>query len=570
MLGSQYFKQAQQQPQQPQHGYAPNVFELLSHTAQGVNQGGRVNTRSHGAHETAPVTTTNPAMLGIGTLQSVLGDFGTLPALALPFLAQPLQQAGIDIMSPIQVGHQGSPRAAGELARISQGMMAEQFAENTQALSRLGGAVGNMAGKLGGMLGMDFNGDGIAQWIASRDPQTVGMMYAQFAPLVPELPEAMSALDPSFITDFTPFIKQTQMQNDGQFDEQLFRQNVQGFRDAYQRGLFDSPDGTIPAQWAANSMQYARERLGPDANIAHAQNLARSARALQSEGLAQTFGGAMELIQNVAPDAAFDPGKARQTAQYLGNMARRGMIDPQALAKAADIAHQQGMDPMSAMSMVARSGMMRQRYGADVADNLLSDTMQTYQGMQEQPWMQALSTATSFDRRYQRRFDQALQRGDARGIRRLGQQAMRDRRVMRLGPGDSSGLMGQMEQHNPALVEGLMAHELSDAMGQMPSRVRRDIARTLRDPQRLRQAMSGDYTGMDARAGRLMRDNPALLGSMLSISPEAGQIRSTGIRPQRRIRPPTTPSDPPQLRNLSDVAGYDTPRQPQALDRNKL
>lgn len=565
MLGSQYFKQAAQQPP-----HAPNVFDLLSHTARGVAEGGRVNTRLHSAHETAPVATTNPAMLGIGTLQSILGDFGTLPALALPFVAQPLQRAGIDIMSPIQVGHQGSPRAAAELARISQGMMAEQFAENTQALSRLGGAVGNMAGKLGGLIGMDFDGEGIANWIASRDPQTVGMMYAQFAPLVPELPEAMSALDPSFITDFTPFIKQTQMQNGGQFDEQLFRENVNNFRQSYQRGLFDTPDGTIPAQWAANAVQYTRERLGPSANMAHAQNVARAARSLQSEGLAQTFGGAMELLQNVAPDAAFNPGKARQTAQYLGNMARRGMIDPQALAKAADIAHQQGMDPMTAMSMVARSGMMRQRFGADVADNLLSDTMQTYRGMQEQPWMQALDTATSFDRRYQRRFDQALQRGDVGSIRRLGQQALRDRNVLRLGPGDGASLMGRMERHNPALVEGLMAHELSDAMGRMPSRVRRDLSRTVSDPRRLRQVMSGDFTGVDARAGQILRDNPAVLGSMLSLSPEAANIRNTGIRPQRRIRQPAVQSDPPRLRNLSDVAGYQTPRTPEALDRSKL
>lgn len=493
--------------------------------------------------------TTSPAGIGISLLQNVMGEMGTAPALLLPFVAPWVKEkTGLDLMEPIQVGYGGDPAATREAARVNREMMGRQFQESGRLVGRIADMAGEWINKIPKNIRQDWlgglSGEAATSWVKSMPPQQLGMMYGQLAPAVPELASTLSAMDPNFIADFSPFVKMTMAQNEGRFDEGLFAQNIQNFRQAYNQGWFNQEGRPIPAQLAASAMGFARERLGNRANMAHAANIAKSADALHKQGLAQTFGGAMSLASRLGQGYAEDPSQLIQSANYLGDLARRGMIDARQMAKAADIADQQGIDPMTAMQLVGQSGVLRTQLRAD-AEKLLEPAAQSYAQLQKQPWAEALDKAVRFDSRYRRRLESAKERGDTTAIQRLGERAMKDRGLMRELEGiEGSGarLLGDLASTNPQLVPAMMAQEVHHGFrrrGDLGRSAQRFIAR---NREEVAQAMStGDFSDLGRgsrgrRMGALFAKNPHLVASALTLDPSV--TYSGTLRPRQRIKKP--------------------------------
>ena len=565
-LGAHLRKLGQQQQQQPPGG----LLAMLRASGDRRLQTGRAPGTGPLPHETAAGAVTNPAEMGVGLLQSLLGDMGTAPALLIPFIAQPLREyAGIDILAPMRVSPEGSSAQARKVMQINEQLSMYQMQQNAELATNIVDAalkgVETLNERLFSRMGISIPTEELSEWMRNRDPATLGQIYGQLAATVPEVGAALSALDPSYIADFTPMVRQNMLDNNGEFNPQQFHSDMAQFRQLYDQQLF----GGLPAQWALEAVGFTRTHLGRGANTAHARNVALAAESLKEAGLADTYGGAMVLAQQMGGQELFtNPARVQRNAAYLARMADRGLVDPQQLGKAANMAAQYGMHPSTAMAFVAQAGMSQAELGTATAEQFAEPSMESYRALQDSTGAQALAQATQWDRGYRRQFERALERGDVRRLDQLARRAERDPRRQQWGEGDASRLFGEISSADPQLLSGVMSMAVERGMQRMPAHLSRQMSRVLRDPAQVRRLAEGDFSQVDPRLGRMLQQSPHLLASAATLAPGTYTHGTRGVRAQRRIRPPAMrPSEVAgPVPTISDTLGFGRGRRPDTKD----
>lgn len=490
-----------------------------------------------------------------GGAMDLFGELGAVIGPLLPMIAPHLKEWGIDLMKPYQVGYGGDPRDIHEQQRVNQFLVNKQMQSNGEHVQRMIKGLGNYVETLPPTVKSLLSKVGVGPEVIQgflQSPgagQIIGQVYAQLSPIFPQIARVGQALDPSLIVDGSMFARHSAAMNNGQIDLQQADQLMEGFKNLYRNGGF----GDVPAQTAAHAYGYVQQQMGGRANpsqmLAYSRNLAQAADAAYKAGLAPTFGEAMNFVSSVAPISEVVKGDstAVESITQLGDMARRYSMQPQEIAAAAQVAREKGLDPMTAMSIVAQSGHMNQAYGEAAASKLRGGTIEAYARLQQTPWADALGAAIKVDPRYRKRFEQYSERGDVKRLQQLGQYALRDRKLMADvgGPqaiqGAGSNLMGELSAQNPQLLQGLMASQLDEATRKyMPRGLGSKFQRLVkRDPEALAHAFeTNDFSQIgDRRLGAYLSQNPAIAGSAMSLSPEITGRRT--FKPLRRIKRPT-------------------------------
>ncbi len=522
-----------------------NVAALLENSARhGATPS---NVAFNAGERAAPVTTSGG--LAIQALQSVFGDAFSGAALLLPFVAGPLQTLGIDLTQLLRLGYGGSDSATQEAMgpRGAQtALMNTQLRENSQLVKRMAGYAASLVSKLPPFV-QAFLPKDPEQWTAQItskiDDNTLGQWVTTLGQIFPDALGLMTQLDPSFITDATPFVKQTLLQNNGKFDPDIFDRNIAAFKDVYNRGWF----GQVPAQLAANAVQHTREKLGSRATLGNAAMASAVADSLVKAGFA-TFGDALEMASQIGGRDYFtNPTRLISTINRISEMAAAGNVSPQQVAQAATVALKQGQNPLAYMQLVATSGQASGRLGSQLADKITPGAVQTQQSMMQE--YDLLGEAVSKDVRYKRMFERAVKSGRPDAVAELLQRAKSDQRLLRsVGtdgptPGLGSQLFSQMSMHNPDFVPALMVQQTQQQMRDLDPKAYRGMQRMLgsqRGRSRLGEMLvSGDFTGVrDRRLRAALADNQSLVGNALSINPELLRRNRFGLRNQRLRRIP--------------------------------
>ena len=506
------------------------------------------NVAFNAAERSAPVT--SGGQLGVGLLQQLFGESAGIVGAFLPFVAGPIKNAtGIDVMAPLRIGYGGDPEATRQVQAAQGAMMTQQLVENTGALSAIGQAAGDTFDKYAPDWVKElvpFTGKSLPGLIATVPPDQLGLFISQVSQASPMVAQLFSQFVPGMITSFEPFMRQTLMQNNGKFDAELFNKNVGDFKRAYASGHFQRPGREVlPAQLAASAVQHTRETLGKGATMTQAANAAYVADTLQKAGLADTFGNGLALASQLGTDYFNNPEALNTKIQQLGDMAASANMSPAQVAQAAQVAREQGQDPLAYMQVMASSGRMANLYGTQVADRLTAPSTQIQTEMMKR--FDLLGGAVSTDKRYQRAFQTALKSGRPEAMYRLLQTAEKDPRLLAdIGPaenhaGRGSALFAQMQSRSPDFMQGMMVQTAQNEMRGLTPQLRRQLNRTMtHDRDKLTEAVrTGDYTQVgDRRLGAMLSRNPSVAAAAMSVDPSLVRQNQFQLRNPRMRRAP--------------------------------
>lgn len=508
---------------------APGFFDRLGQLSQAEQQAGQYATRSAvgpTASQVAGHTTGQQAL--IGGIHSTLGPAGVGAAMVgLPYIQRAAGAMGLDLQEPWQLGYGGSPRAAREQARVSGQLMANQIAGMGESGSRLIDMLGQQAARAG----LPKQVQETLSWAAQADPQTLGMIIQQVGAQFPQLQVIMSRLDPSFVTDYSPLVQATYYQNNGEFDEQLFQQNLSQFNRAYRSGAF----GDVPAQVAMHSVAFASEQgMSGGAALRAAQNVSRAAHSFIDRGLADNFGAAMQLAQSVSPNVLQDPSGAMRFAVQMDHLARRGHINRQELAQAAQVAAQQGLDPSATMQAMAMSSRVRRATNSEEAASTAANALSQFQTSHR---AQVMGTLYQTNAQARRMIDQGIQTGDAELLDRVYDRFGNSPQLQQtLDPSAGSRFAAMVTQTNPDLLGRVVMTEAMDAAEGNP-----ELRNLLGDRDRLIETIrTGDLTRFSRATQRALMRNRGMLGATALATmrrPDEGLPApvGTGDEPARRI-----------------------------------
>ncbi len=531
--------------------------------------------------------------VAIGSLHSIFGQTGAaLGASAMPIIGPQLKQYGIDLMKPWRVGY-GSDSAAAEHAQISGAMMGPQ-------LEAMGASAKAVLGKVAKHV--PFISE---DWVKSIPEQGAGLFLAVLAPVVPEIQTVMKAIDPNFMTDFSPIVRATYAMNDGRFDQQLFQSTLEDFNRAYSRGQFRNKytNKPIPKDVAVNAMSVAAERGLRGAGLTQAaSNLATAADALIERSLAPNFGAAMALAEQLGEspvslptksrpslrptrrsdafgrspglkfgqvkqaDALSDPAHVVRWAEKIDNMARRGMIDKGQLYQAAQVAMQNGVDVATAITAVGMAGRVKKVLGGGSAGayaaNMVANTMQKFQ---QSGQVQDLAVLWS-NTKHRDRVMQAVANNDQREIARLQNIVKQNPHLRQLRNPQTAAMFTRMVvSQNPSAFRGMVGAQMDEAVGK-----NKELKSFLGDRGALiRYMRTGDARGLSFDSQKMLARNPGLAASALALIED-------------RAAPPEMPSfaagapqvsriplsiDPPDRK--PDITGNE-PEKPMSLQRTPV
>jgi len=502
-----------------------------------------------------------PAMsqgqLGVGLLQSIVGDVGGLAGLAIPFLGPWLKRATggkIDLAKMYRMGY------GGDDAATKQALAAQNDLMNFQKES-LGASAGNLAGLAGQVVDNvisalpKFIQDELPSWLsggaiagplqayAKQNPGFIGQVLAPILMQFPEVQSAVQALDPNLIVDARPFRKMTTQITGGEYDTSVAWQVFDTFRAQYDAGMFQ-PEGTqdIPASLAANALQHTMEMTG-DPSIAFSQegiqkvrNAVQVADRIHTLGLAP-FGESLELARSLGTGYLDNPNALDQRLSRMGDAMVRAGMDPEQLMQTVQVARERGADPLVYMHTVTSAGLATRRQGTDVGQEITPDATR---GRQEAVSnLDLLATLAKFNPTYR---EAALRTGgDPAKLWQLGERAKQDRQaILAVDPsafrqGAGTHLLGKMTEFTPDAQERWQAYSLQkqlQGMGQEGGQ----LGRLLRDKGELRQAVqSGDWSQLggskaeSARLGSLASRHMPVINRALSIQPDYLRYQRPGF-----------------------------------------
>lgn len=449
---------------------------------------------------------TTPSQMIAGGAHSLLGQAGGAIT-GLGMLGA--QAAGIDIPQTLyQTSYGGNVGEMRDQMAANEAMMGAQVSSRGKSAQRLINAVVDKMGDKGVDLG----------FLKDIPAQQAGMFLQGLAPVLPELEGIIAALDPSYVTDFSPLIKMTRLTNEGRFDQKTFNQVRQQFDQAYQQGAF----GNVPKQIAMHSIAKAAERgAGGENLIPHARNISRAANSFVQAGLAPNFGAAMGLATSMSPNVETDPTKAITFASRLDNLARKGAISREMISNAAQVAAKQGLNPAAAMLAVAKSGRLRGQLGS-AADEYAGAAVNALSQFQRSPRAAVLSAAYATDEKARNTIDRAIASGDVSRLNSLYEKLGRNPRLLRTAsqnPDLISHFTGRMMMANPRVYEGLAQSSIMEEAGKSRA-LRRVLGRRSGRDEIIRRLRTKDFTGEAGRA--ILETGKGNIASLLMMDPMRG------------------------------------------------
>lgn len=525
---------------QAQDPYMNPMGQTYGSIVSGVQQGQQQNVR-HAQLPQAPrygfgdQSRGQGFLTGQGIAGSALNDiFGQglgpiLGMVGMPWLTKHLESAGIDMQQPLQTGYGGSPEVAREQAAIGQQLMMEQLKNQPGVLAEVSRTVGAKAGELAQQMGLGEEGAGAIKAMGDQlgrlvesNPITAAMVMMPLAQQFPALHQLFIASDPEFVTDFSPLVRAAYARSggDGQKAAALIPELSQNFFEQYRSGRF----GDVPSQVAMAGMAHTMEELGPNATWDQIGNVAQAAHAFTMSGLAPTFGSALSMMDVSDPNGvARDPSQAINVAAFADQAARSGQVSREQLGAAAQMAQQQGINPMRAISYVMAGGQARGAVGGAAGNRMGGAATDTMSNLGNSTAVRTLAAIHEMGGKGREAVERAIASGDMGSVNKLVQKARRMPQVMRrINNVNSEQFLDIAAGANPASMQMLAYNDLQQGLKQRfgGGRVSPAMKRVMSSPDELaRRVRENDWSGLSAREAKTFRGGSfgdRITGTMLT------------------------------------------------------